>query len=147
MPRLVPLLALSCFALLRCNAALPEDPSSGEGTEEALRHNGGNTGAFLRETTPAGYGCILTRVTVPDYTADPEAMGNPWIYFGFGDEAGIDMEVGLAFQRGDGTQAKPRRYRPYMRKGSTFWFASESETVLPGQSTDLRARLVEGKIT
>jgi hypothetical protein len=83
---------------------------------------------------------------VPDYTADEATLGTPWIYFGFGDEAGKDMEVGLAFQKGNGTPEKPRRYLPYMREGSTFWFASEAERVLPGASTELRARLVGDKV-
>lgn len=133
--------------LVHCSST-PEEttPTEGESAEEALKYNGGNTGAFLRETTPAGYGCITTTVTVPDYTGDEATQGTPWIYFGFGDEASLDMEVGLAFQKGNGTAEKPRRYLPYMRRGQSFWFAEESERVLPGKSTKLVARLVGDKV-
>lgn len=135
------------LGLVHCSAETtePSAPSEDLG-EEALKYNGGNTGAFLRETTPAGYGCILTTLTVPDYTGDEATEGTPWIYFGFGDEAGTDMEVGLAFQKGNGTAEKPRRYLPYMREHSTFYFAPETERVLPGETTELRARLVGDKI-
>lgn len=140
--------ALGVLVLCHCSAdagadAPADEPSS---AEEALRYNGGNTGAFLREMTPAGYSCIRTRLTVPDYTGDEATQGTPWIYFGFGDEARLDMEVGLAFQKGNGTAEKPRRYLPYMRLAQTFYFAPEAERVLPTETTELVARLVGDKV-
>lgn len=139
-------IGLLALSLVHCSSESSSPPPEGESSEDALRYNGGNTGAFLRETSPAGYGCILTKLTVPDYTGDEATQGTPWIYFGFGDESRLDMEVGLAFQKGNGTPEKPRRYLPYMREGSSFWFAGEEERVLPGATTELRARLVGDKV-
>jgi hypothetical protein len=114
--------------------------------DDALRVDGGDTGAFLREVTPAGHSCIMSAITLPDYREDVRTRGAPWVYFGFADDAGRDMEVGFAFQPGDGSPEKPRRWRPYMRRGARFWFAPESETVLPGGSTHLLARLSGDKV-
>ena len=107
--------------------------------------NGGSTGAMVRETTGAGFSCIIAKVTVPDY--DPSQPGEPWVYFGIGDEGSIDLEAGLAFQQGDGSAAKPHRWLPYVRRRSTFWFGAESTRALPGDTFTLAAVLEpEGEV-
>ena len=112
----------------------------------ATRANGAETGAFLRETTPAGYGCIESTFALPDYREDVRAEGAPWVYFGVSDERGSDAEIGFSFQPGDGSARKPRRWLPYVRRGKTFWFADPDEALLPGDTTSLLVRLVGDRL-
>ncbi len=141
------LLVTLSVLLLPCACGAPGDSTPSEGEEAAIaggRVNGGETGAMVRETTPAGFTRIEGTWTLPDY--DPTQPGEPWIYCGFGDEAGIDMEVGWAFQRGDGSAAKPHRWLPYMRKGKSFVFGDETTRALPGDRFAFAAWLDGGGV-
>jgi hypothetical protein len=115
---------------------------SPDGAADELRANGQETGAFLRQTTPSGYTCILTNVRAPAYG---DKAIQPWVYFGFGNERGVDVELGLAYQAGDGSAPKPARYLPYARIGRVLWYAAEVDRVLPGELVALRARVVGEK--
>ncbi|HEY8079725.1 MAG TPA: hypothetical protein VIF62_36595 [Labilithrix sp.] len=142
-------MARSCFALcaaawLACAPPQGDDAGATEGAVvSASSINGGSTGAMVRETTGAGFRCVTGTWTVPD--ADPKQAGEPWIYYGLGDENGVDMEAGMSFQRGDGTAAKPHRWLPYLRRGSTFIFGDESTRALPGATFELELRLDDGR--
>lgn len=108
--------------------------------------SGGDTGALVRETTPAGFSAI-TAVWGPMPDFDPKTPGHPWIYYGFSNEGRknlVDLEVGMAFQEGDPKAADPlRRYHrwlPYLRSGA-FYYAEQTEQVLPGATFELSACL------
>ena len=134
---------LAALALLTCSCAAAPAEEETESSDSALsRPVGGDTGAFLREVTPAGYSCIATTFVLPDYTTTDPARGTPWVYFGFSDDAkGLDAEIGFSFQHGDGTASRPRRWLPYIRRGSAFYYADEAEAVRPGGEVSLLARL------
>ncbi len=133
MHRAFAFLAPLTAALVHCGGANDVTAPDDEAAAVSAGHvNGGETGAMVRETTPAGFTRIDGTWTVPDY--DPSQKGEPWIYCGFGDEGSLDMEIGFAFQKGDGSAEKPHRYLPYMRKGKNFSFGDETTRVLPGDT-------------
>jgi hypothetical protein len=107
--------------------------------------NGGSTGAFDREFTPAGYSAISATVTVPAYDAPTDGSdGEPYIYYIFSDDLGsVAMEAGLAFQHGMGTSPPPR-WRPYLRgagpgNNNSMQFADETYSIQPGSTVSLSA--------
>jgi len=142
----------SLVVLAGCAAADGTDSATSaleSGTEasslRAANVNGGTTGAMVRATTNAGYTCAKGTWTLPD--ADTTKPGEPWVYYGVGDEAGVDMEAGMAFQEGDGTAALPHRWIPYLRQGNIFVFGDESTRVLPGTTFALEVRLDGGRVS
>jgi len=102
----------------------------------------GKSGAFVREMTGPGYASISGYVTPPDY-ATSSSDEQPWVYFGVGD-GHTDIEAGLAFQHGDAT--KPRRWRPFIRKGSRFVYADEAHSVFPGTRVWIKAYYRDGEV-
>lgn len=141
---------LAAVLVAALSPACAAEPSLDDGAAESAsalgRPVGGDTGAFLREVTPAGYGCIATTFVLPDYSSADPADGTPWVYFGVSDDRGRDAEVGFSFQHGDGTARLPRRWRPYMRRGKSFYYADEAESVRPGEKVSLLARLVRDDV-
>jgi hypothetical protein len=140
--------------LIACSAASPGQPAlDSVDSAQAVQVNGGNTGAMVRDVTPAGYTCIDSSITLPDYNPDPSIpsaqAGEPWIYYGFSDSFGdSDMECGLAFQAGNPSLGLVHRWRPYFKAAGGYYFAPEDpNTVYPGQTVALECTLSGGVVT
>jgi len=102
--------------------------------------NGGDTGAFVREMSPAGYRSMSAHLVVPDYATSSKGE-QPWIYYGLGDGRS-DTEAGLSFQRGN--SQLPHRWLPYLRKGSRFVYGTRA--ILPGTRIFMKAYYGDGAV-
>jgi hypothetical protein len=102
--------------------ALPgetREESTGATCPDATKQiDGATTGAFVREMTCAGFQGIRSYLTLPGYSSGCTG-DQPWVYYGLsiwnGQRFSLDVEAGMAYQKGNGTSSTPERWRPYLR--------------------------------